>query len=207
MSMPMTVAMAMKMYLLASLTWVNRMQYSCDMIFRVQKDTYFLRSFDNSNLQRGLNPELMSSYPDSKIHGVNTGPTWLLSASGGPLVGPWTLLSMYAGEFPAQRPVIPRFGCSLICARINDWVNNREAEDFETPLRSLWRHCFDIDKVWWSRWWQNRGPGEPLSRLKYHLLVVGYNRRNACCMTCGINLSTSNLLSEVLDWEYKDNIS
>ena len=30
---------------------------------------------------------------------------------------------------------------SLICAWINGWVNNREASDFETPSRSLWRHC------------------------------------------------------------------
>ena len=28
---------------------------------------------------------------------------------------------------------------SLICARINGWVNNREAGDL--PSRSLWRHC------------------------------------------------------------------
>ena len=31
--------------------------------------------------------------PDNKIHGTNMGPTWVLSASDGPHVGPWTLLS------------------------------------------------------------------------------------------------------------------
>ena len=31
--------------------------------------------------------------PDSKVHGANMGSTWVLSASDGPHVGPWTLLS------------------------------------------------------------------------------------------------------------------
>ena len=30
---------------------------------------------------------------------------------------------------------------SLICAWISGWANNREAGDFETPSRPLWRHC------------------------------------------------------------------
>ena len=33
------------------------------------------------------------------------------------------------GEFPAQRPVTRTLMFSLICARINGWVNNREAGD------------------------------------------------------------------------------
>ena len=33
------------------------------------------------------------------------------------------------GEFPPQRPVTRSFDVSLICARINGWVNNREAGD------------------------------------------------------------------------------
>ena len=31
--------------------------------------------------------------PDSKVHGANMGPTWVLSVPDGPHVGPWTLLS------------------------------------------------------------------------------------------------------------------
>ena len=34
-------------------------------------------------------------YPDSKIHGDNMGPTWVLPAPGGSHVGPWNLLSGY----------------------------------------------------------------------------------------------------------------
>ena len=33
------------------------------------------------------------------------------------------------GEFPEQRPVTWSFDVSLICARINVWVNNGEAGD------------------------------------------------------------------------------
>ena len=36
--------------------------------------------------------------PDSRIHGANMGPAWVLSAPDKPHVGPWTLLS---GEFMA----------------------------------------------------------------------------------------------------------
>ena len=38
--------------------------------------------------------------------------------------------SPVTGEFFAQRPVTRSFDVSLICASINDWVNNREAGDF-----------------------------------------------------------------------------
>ena len=31
--------------------------------------------------------------PDSKVHGANMGPTWVLSAPDGPMLAPWTLLS------------------------------------------------------------------------------------------------------------------
>ena len=34
-------------------------------------------------------------YPDSKIHGANMGPTWVLSAPDGPPLAPWALLSGY----------------------------------------------------------------------------------------------------------------
>ena len=43
-----------------------------------------------------------------------------------PLCGEFT----GSGEFPTQRPVTRNFDVlSLICARINDWENNREAGD------------------------------------------------------------------------------
>ena len=35
--------------------------------------------------------EVMKEYPDSKVHGANMGPTWVLSAPGGPHVGTMNL--------------------------------------------------------------------------------------------------------------------
>ena len=43
----------------------------------------------------------------------------------GPLCGDFT----GPGEFPAQRPVTRALMFSLICPRMNDWVNSREAGD------------------------------------------------------------------------------
>ena len=34
----------------------------------------------------------LAAIPDSKVHGANMGPIWVLSAPDGPHVGPWTLL-------------------------------------------------------------------------------------------------------------------
>ena len=157
MSIPMTVAMAMKIYLLASLTLVNRMQYSCDMIFIVQNDTYFLRSFDNSNWRRGLNPELMRSYPDIKIHGANTGPTWLLSASGGPHVGPMNI------AFIVCMVATPTGQQGHHCSSSVTWSSTKICH---------------IDKLLCSRWWQSRCRDVPLSGSIKSFL--GFNKQK--CM-------------------------
>ena len=37
--------------------------------------------------------KLLIKYPDSKVHGANMGPTWVLSAPDGPCVGPMNLAS------------------------------------------------------------------------------------------------------------------
>ena len=36
-------------------------------------------------------PQPWRLYPDSKVYGANMGPTWVLSAPGGPHVGPMNL--------------------------------------------------------------------------------------------------------------------
>ena len=38
----------------------------------------------------------MNPYPDSKVHGANMGPTWVLSAPDGPHVDPMNLAIMVA---------------------------------------------------------------------------------------------------------------
>ena len=41
----------------------------------------------------GMSPRILQTraYPDSKAHGANMGPTWVLSAPDGPHVGPMNL--------------------------------------------------------------------------------------------------------------------
>ena len=34
-----------------------------------------------------------NAYTDSKVHGANMGPTWVLLAPDGPMLAAWTLLS------------------------------------------------------------------------------------------------------------------
>ena len=49
--------------------------------------------------------------------------------------------SPVTGKFPSQRPVTLNFDVFFWPAPwINGWVNNREAGEFVTPSRSLWRH-------------------------------------------------------------------
>ena len=55
-----------------------------------------------------------------------------------------TLLAICAGNSPDTGHKGQWRGAlmfPLICAWINGWVNNREADDFEMPSRLLWRHC------------------------------------------------------------------
>ena len=71
--------------------------------------------------------------------------------------------SPVTGEFPAQRLVSWSFDVSLICARINGWVNNREAGDLRrhrahydvTVIQIgfyLYLASFDMDSVYNLYW-------------------------------------------------------
>ena len=79
--------------------------------------------------------------------------------------------SPVSGEFPSQRPVTRMF--SLICARLNGWVNNREAGD----LRRHRAHYDDI--VMYSMRGGRGGRGYISHRISshfcYYLFRVGYN--------------------------------
>ena len=46
---------------------------------------------NQSILVRGAPGAVSDGYPDSKVHGANMGPTWVLSAPRGPNVGPMNL--------------------------------------------------------------------------------------------------------------------
>ena len=53
--------------------------------------------------------------------------------------------SPMTGEFPLQRPVTRSFDVSSICASVNDWVNNSEADDLRRN-----RSHYDVAVMWMS---------------------------------------------------------
>ena len=59
--------------------------------------------------------------------------------------------SPITGEFPSQRPVTRSFDVCFLSAPENGRVSNRDASDFKTTSRPLWRHC----NGFWCM--QNRG--------------------------------------------------
>ena len=63
-------------------------------------------------------PSPMMPYPDSKAHGANIGPIWVLLAPGGPQVGPMTLAIRVYTEYKLYAYFV---GCTL--DRIWDLVN------------------------------------------------------------------------------------
>ena len=121
-----------------------------------------------------MSSALFMIHSDSKVHGANMGPTWILSAPDGPHVGPmnfairavtrssrWrhqmetfsALLAICAGnspvpgEFPTQRPVTRSFGVFLDL-RLNKRLRKQSwGWWLETLSRPLWRHCNAFGKI------------------------------------------------------------
>ena len=52
--------------------------------------------------------------------------------------------SPVTGEFPAQRPVTRSFDVFFDLRVDQQWSNQWGRQWFETPSRSLWRHCSDL---------------------------------------------------------------
>ena len=53
-----------------------------------------LALYVNADMVQGFSffsPLKARTHPDSKVHGANMGPTWVLSAPDGPMLAPWTL--------------------------------------------------------------------------------------------------------------------
>ena len=114
----------------------------------------------------------MKTIPDSKIHGANMGPTWVLSAPGGPHVGPMNLvvrdLFRYR-DYHLKVPIIKIQDCFIFTMGIlmlyhlidlapwepfqyNDTVirhNGISCDDKTTFLNTLWL----IDAIWHHGLW------------------------------------------------------
>ena len=54
--------------------------------------------------------------PDSKVHGTNMGPTWVLSATDGPMLAPWTLL---ARNSSVSTPLVSIFHATCLSEEIS----------------------------------------------------------------------------------------
>ena len=67
--------------------------------------------------------------------------------------------SPVTGEFPAQRPVTRSFDV-FFDLRLNKRLSKQWW--FETPSRSLWRHCNEMDQNWCNVEWQHRIDAVPV---------------------------------------------
>ena len=72
------------MSVVSQTTWINQLRKP---IFLSPK-AWFLSPFENN---KNIQYRLLHHNPDSKVHGANMGPTWVLSAPDGPHVGPMNL--------------------------------------------------------------------------------------------------------------------
>ena len=73
---------------------------------------------------------------------------------------------LVTGEFPSQRPVTRSFDVSLICAWINDWVNNRDTGDLRRHRAHYYVNVMSwmrIKLLQWHTSWQssNKGGWQP----------------------------------------------
>ena len=62
-------------------------KYGCTTMLLLEKHMFL--QINKSVITRTLS----KTNTDSKVHGANMGPTWVLSAPDGPMLSPWTLLS------------------------------------------------------------------------------------------------------------------
>ena len=92
---------------------------SCHYMCRDWNGTYthltmeccLFREIDVTTVARNGVVNLSNNFPDSKAHGTNLGPTWVLSASDGPHVGPM--------NFPMLGPMLSGF-----CKHMHIWPWN-----------------------------------------------------------------------------------
>ena len=71
--------------------WVTRIQNRNNSDIQEVEKVYAIQCFGILFLSRHRRPHSLYIYPDSKVHGANMGPTWVLSAPNRPHVGPMNL--------------------------------------------------------------------------------------------------------------------
>ena len=87
--------------------------------------------------------------PDSKVHGANMGPTLVLSAPGGPHVGPWIL--------PSGQYITGHTGHIVLC-----WDCNKSKSIFLFPFIGTWTTILWLQSYYF--------PGKQLRHKWTHIL-------------------------------------
>ena len=70
--------------------------------------------------------------PDSKVHGANMGPTWVLSAPDGPHVGPMNLTLWV---------------CICLCAWASSMNRSREVPETQDPYGNISQPLFNLTRI------------------------------------------------------------
>ena len=101
-----------------SIAWVP--QIKTHNLGCLYKDVYITHYFKTSALRNTMTSSNESIfYVTGSLCGEFTGHRWI----------------------PSQRPVTRSLDVFLICAWTSGWVKQSRRRRFETPSRSLWRHC------------------------------------------------------------------
>ena len=85
--------------------------------------------------------------PDSKIHGANMGPIWVLSAPDGPMLAPWTLLSgsvLFHWNWDNQLWLISLNGSNKTISMLTQKQQNRKRQN------TIW--IWVVSKISPKRW-------------------------------------------------------
>ena len=92
---------------------------------------------------------LTKSTPDNKVHGANMGPTWVLSAPDGPLVGPMNLaIRDSPGKIWREFCGLKKQRCSNVCNIILHWTRPWHWD----KCRMNWPHCNGRRLDQWNHW-------------------------------------------------------
>ena len=127
--------------------------------------------------------------PDSKVHGANMGPTWVLSAPDGPHVGPmnlaigeslsdisqywrlWALVDLlWSCIFGAHDDVIKR----KHFPRYWPFVRGIHRSPVNSPHKGQWRGAlmFSLTCLWINGWVNNREAGDLRRHLAHYDVIV-----------------------------------
>ena len=90
-------------------------------------------------------------YPDSKIHGTNIGPTWVLSSPGGPHVGPMNLaIRVHVGCIHNNTPLHP--GNTLQCTSFSLKSSQQTTNNSAVALPKDKVCCIIDDRLTVAQW-------------------------------------------------------